>query len=41
MRKQSDSVAVRNQYILEKIKAIKNDHPFWGYRGVWAYLRDM
>ena len=39
MRKQSNSVAARNQYILEIIKSIKADHPFWGYRRVWAYLR--
>ena len=39
MRKHSFSVALRNQYILERIKSIKADHPFWGYRRVWAYLR--
>jgi len=39
LRKQSDSVALRNQYILERIKSIKAEHPFWGYRRVWAYLR--
>jgi putative transposase len=38
MRKQSDSVAPRNEYILERIKDIKAEHPFWGYRRVWAYL---
>ena len=39
MRKKSYSVALRNQYILERIKSIKAEHPFWGYRRVWAYLR--
>ena len=39
MRKQFDSVAIRNKYILERIKSIKAEHPFWGYRRVWAYLR--
>ncbi len=39
MRKPSDSVALRNQYLLKKIKDIKGEHPFWGYRRVWAYLR--
>lgn len=39
MRKQSHSVALRNQYILERTKSIKAEHPFWGYRRVWAYLR--
>jgi len=39
LRSKSDSVALRNQYILERIKSIKTEHPFWGYRRVWAYLR--
>jgi transposase-like protein len=25
--------------LLEQIRAIKSEHPFWGYRRVWAYLR--
>ena len=25
--------------LLEQIRIIKGDHPFWGYRRVWAYLR--
>ena len=24
---------------MEKIKALKADHPFWGYRRVWAWLK--
>ena len=39
MRKPSDSVTLRNEYLLERIKDIKADHTFWGYRRVWAYLR--
>jgi len=39
MRKQSYSVVLRNEYLLERIKDIKAEHPFWGYRRVWAYLR--
>jgi len=39
MRKQSYSVTLRNECLLERIKDIKADHPFWGYRRVWAYLR--
>jgi len=39
MRKQSYSVTLRNEYVLERIKNIKAEHPFWGYRRVWAYLR--
>jgi transposase InsO family protein len=39
LRRKSISVALRNQHILERIKSIKAEHPFWGYRRVWAYLR--
>jgi putative transposase len=39
MRNTSYSVSLRNQNLLERIKDIKGDHPFWGYRRVWAYLR--
>ena len=39
MRMPSDSVTLRNEYLLKKIKNIKAEHPFWGYRRVWAYLR--
>ncbi len=39
MRKPSYSVTLRNEYLLERIKDIKAEHPFWGYRRVWAYLR--
>ncbi len=39
MRNTSDSVTLRNEYLLERIKDIKAEHPFWGYRRVWAYLR--
>lgn len=28
-----------NADILSRIREIKADHPFWGYRRVWAYLR--
>jgi transposase InsO family protein len=39
MRNPSDSVTLRNEYLLKRIKDIKGEHPFWGYRRVWAYLR--
>lgn len=39
MRKKSDSVTLRNEYLLVRIKDIKAEHPFWGYRRVWVYLR--
>ena len=32
-------VAARNRALLERIRAIKAEHPFWGYRRVWATLR--
>jgi len=38
MRRASLSVAKRNEAVLERIRQIKSDHPFWGYRRVWAYL---
>ena len=39
MRNTSDSVTLRNEHLVIKIKDIKAEHPFWGYRRVWAYLR--
>ncbi len=39
VRRPSASVAVRNRAILVRIQAIKSDHPFWGYRRIWAHLR--
>ena len=38
-RKKSQAVVERNNAVLAKIQAIKADHPDWGYRRVWAYLR--
>ncbi len=32
-------VGVRNHDLVTAIRRIKADHPFWGYRRVWAYLR--
>jgi hypothetical protein len=29
----------QNKPILAKIQSLKAEHPFWGYRRVWAYLR--
>ena len=29
----------RNEPLVERIRQIKSDHPFWGYRRMWAYLR--
>ncbi len=30
---------LQNQPILERINNLKVQHPFWGYRRIWAYLR--
>jgi len=38
-RKTSNRVIELNKPILEAIKLIKSEHPFWGYRRVWATLR--
>lgn len=38
-RRTSARVATRNAAILERLRAIKADHPFWGYRRCWATLR--
>jgi putative transposase len=38
-RKSSQSVAQKNQRILARIQELKGDHPFWGYRRIWAHLR--
>lgn len=38
-RNTSFGIVLRNQLLLEKIKEIKAEHPFWGYRRIWAYLR--
>jgi len=32
-------VAARNARLLERICDLKAEHPFWGYRRIWAHLR--
>ena len=32
-------VAARNAGLLERIRELKAEHPFWGYRRIWAHLR--
>lgn len=39
MRRRSESVARRNHELVARIRELKSDHPFWGYRRVWAHLR--
>jgi hypothetical protein len=31
-------VTQRDECLLPRIQALKADHPFWGYRRIWAYL---
>ena len=38
-RKRSQRVTLRDKPILKNIHRIKAEHPSWGYRRVWAYLR--
>ncbi|MCB1073826.1 MAG: IS3 family transposase [Chlamydiia bacterium] len=38
MRRTSQAVIERNRAILKRIEEIKSEHPFWGYRRVWAHL---
>ncbi len=38
MRKSSIKVQHRNEPIVSKIQALKAEHPFWGYRRIWAHL---
>lgn len=38
-RRSSASVAARNEAIVARLRELKADHPFWGYRHCWAHLR--
>ncbi len=38
MRKESAAVLERNLPVVQMIREIKAEHPYWGYRRVWAYL---
>jgi putative transposase len=37
-RQPSALVAQRNAGLLQRIRELKAEHPFWGYRRIWAYL---
>lgn len=39
MRRESDSTIERNLPVVTRLKEIKAEHPFWGYRRMWAYLK--
>ncbi len=38
-RQRSPRVVQRDEALLPRIQQLKADHPFWGYRRIWAYLR--
>ncbi|MBN1864917.1 MAG: transposase [Victivallales bacterium] len=38
-RRRAEAVDRRNDVVVQKIKEIKGEHPFWGYRRIGAYLR--
>lgn len=38
-RKRSQIRIESDAPVLTRIKAIKSDHPLWGYRRIWAYMR--
>jgi putative transposase len=38
-RNESALIAERNSPILERIMSLKSEHPFWGYRRIWANLK--
>ena len=38
-RQQSLRVVQRDARLLPRSQALKAEHPFWGYRRIWAYLR--
>jgi len=38
-RKESELIEKRNSPIVERIKSLKAEHPFWGYRRIWANLK--
>jgi putative transposase len=38
-RQKSPLVVQRNEGLLQRMRELKAEHPFWGYRRIWAYLR--
>lgn len=38
-RERAQSRITADQPVIDQIIAIKSDHPLWGYRRVWSYLR--
>lgn len=38
-RQESAAVTERNSPVVARIKELKAEHPFWGYRRIWAHLK--
>jgi putative transposase len=38
-RQRSSLLAHRHDALLQRVQALKAEHPFGGYRRIWAYLR--
>lgn len=38
-RRESELIEERSSAVVERIKVLKGEHPFWGYRRIWANLR--
>jgi putative transposase len=38
-RRTSVAVEERNSLVVARIRELKADHPFWGYRRIWAHLK--
>jgi len=38
-RRELALIAERNSAVVERIRLIKAEHPFWGYRRTWAHLK--
>ena len=38
-RRRALRVTPRDEALVPGIQALKAEHPFWGYRRIWAYLR--
>ena len=39
MRRRRRNISEFNKALLERIMAVKAEHPSWGFRRVWAWLR--
>src|SRR5882762_6358753 len=38
-RQRATCVTQRDQQLLPRVQQLKADHPAWGYRRIWAYLK--